>query len=122
MEVKAKVYPELVGNRHSEARLILVVRNNKRGCRWYEADIELPHHLSLVPDYTLRKGKVRLGILRKNEYISKFVKLYSSQYTPPDTYPVKVTVYAYNKEGVVDERLDLVVSAPVVKGKELVVR
>ncbi len=122
MEVKAKVYPELIANQHSEARLILMVRNNKRGYRWYEADVEVPHHLSLVPDYTLRKGKVRLGILRRNEYISKFIKLYSSEFTPPNIYPIRITVYAYNKEGVVDERVDLTVSAKAVERKELVVR
>ncbi len=107
MEVFIKLYPSsLEAERFNDVRLIIRVKNDKKGLRWFEADIEVPHKLSLTPDHSLRKGKIRIGILRKNEVIEKYIRIFGSKYTKPDIYKAKITVFAYDRNGVINERVD----------------
>lgn len=86
--------------------LIIRVENADEDIYWAEADVHVPEKLSLSPDNTLRKGRLRLGIIGKNEYIEKSVKVYANVYTNPRMYRCKVTLYIYNSNGVIESRLE----------------
>ena len=122
MEIFAKVHPpELKALKHNYAHLILRVRNNKRGYKWYEAEIEVPKKLSLSHDYTLTKARVRLGILHRNEYLERHIRLYASPYTNAGEYNVKISVFAYGKDGVIDERMDAILTVKVIPLEETII-
>jgi hypothetical protein len=71
-----------------------------------EADITVPEKLSLSPDGDLRKGRLRIGILGKKEYLEKAVKVFAGSFTNPQMYACKVTLYSFDKDGVIESRID----------------
>ncbi len=91
----------------NHVEMILRVENNHHTC-WAEADIHVPERLSLSPDKdnNLRKGRVRVGIVESNQYLEKAVRIYSNTYTNPQMYRCKITLYVYNKDGVIESRLE----------------
>ncbi len=89
----------------NHVEMILRVENNHHLC-WTEADIHVPERLSLSPDNSLRKGRVRIGIVENNQYLEKAVRIYANTYTNPQMYRCKITVYSYNKDGVIESRLE----------------
>ena len=122
MELYVKVHPpEIPAKKRTEALLLVRLRNNKRGARWYEGVVELPPALSLSYDYTLRKARIRFGILRRNEFLEKAIRIYSSPHTRADVYPGKLIVLAYDKDGVIAERMEVTFTVKVVNVEEVVV-
>ena len=86
--------------------LILRVENPVDHPIWAEADITVPEKLSLSPDNSLRKGRVRVGIVGKNEFLEKAVRVYGNSFTNPQMYRASATVYVFNKDGVIDSRME----------------
>ena len=86
--------------------LILRVENPGKHSIWAEADVSVPENLSLNPNDTLRKGRVRVGIVDSKEFLEKAVRIYGNAYTSPHMYRCNVTLYVYNKDGVIDSRLE----------------
>ncbi len=106
MKVNTKVHPkDPLINAYEPAELVISVKNEKRGVKWYEALIILNGELSLLPDGELRKAKLRIGILKKGEGLEKYLHLYPSRIAPQDIHGrVDVYIFAYDKNGVVVER------------------
>ncbi|MBI5227222.1 hypothetical protein HY988_01420 [Candidatus Micrarchaeota archaeon] len=73
---------------------------------WVEADISAPEKLSLSPDTSLRKGRVRIGIIEKNQFLEKAVRVYANSFTNPQMYKCDATVYLFTKDGIIDARLE----------------
>ncbi|MBS3067093.1 hypothetical protein J4450_00200, partial [Candidatus Micrarchaeota archaeon] len=48
----------------------------------------------------------RVGIVENNQYLEKAVRIYSNTYTNPQMYRCKITLYVYNKDGVIESRLE----------------
>ena len=71
---------------------------------WLEAVFEVPYPLSLAPDKNLTAGKILLGILDKDSKKGKKVKIFAANDVYPNTYKVKMTLFIYDKEGVIAER------------------
>ena len=86
--------------------LILRVENPDDRPVWAEADVSVPENLSLNPNDTLRKGRVRVGIVDSKEFLEKAVRIYGNAYTSPQMYRCNVTLYVYNKDGVIDSRIE----------------
>ncbi len=107
MEIMLKLHPPVLRAKElNNTKLIIQIKNDKRGLKWFEANIELPPELSFTPDHSLRVGRTRLGILRKNETIEKYIKIYASQYTKENTYKGKITIFSFDRNGIIDERKD----------------
>lgn len=86
--------------------VILRVENPADHPMWAEADIAAPEKLSLSPDSALRKGRVRVGIVGKNEFLEKAVRVYGNSFTNPQMYRINTTLYFFNKDGVIDGRME----------------
>jgi len=86
--------------------VILRVENPAQHPIWAEADLVVPENLSLSPSSALKKGRVRIGIVAKNEYLEKAVRVYSTSYTQPQMYRCNATLYIFNHDGVIDERME----------------
>ena len=86
--------------------LITRVENHNEHPIWVEAEISVPEKLSLSPDSPLRKGRVRIGIIEKNQFLEKAVRVYANSFTNPQMYKVDSTVFLFNKDGVIDARLE----------------
>lgn len=108
MEVLAKIHPsEINANQFSDTQLIIRIRNDKKGQFWYEGEVNVPNQLSLTPDQSLSKAKIRFGILKKDGEIEKYVKVYGSKYTDASNYSIALNIYEYDKDGAVSDRKDL---------------
>lgn len=90
----------------NHVELILRVENPADHPMWTEADISVPERLSLGPDNSLRKGRVRIGIVGKNEFLEKAVRIYGNSFTNPQMYRVNTTLYVFNKDGVIESRME----------------
>ncbi len=85
--------------------VILRVENPENHPVWVEADIAVPEKLSLSPNSELRKGRVRVGIVDKKEYLEKAVRIYGNSYTNPQMYRCDATLYVFNKDGIIETRM-----------------
>lgn len=102
-----RCHPEvLFGYSTSYVELILRVENSGEHPVWAEADVSVPELISLAPGGPLKKGRVRIGIIGKKEFLEKSVRVYSSSLTSPQVYRCNVTLYVFSKDGVIDTRLD----------------
>lgn len=82
------------------------MENHNEHLVWVEADVSVPEHLSLSPHHPLKKGRVRVGIVGKNEFLEKAVRVYGTTFTSPKMYKCNATVYSFNKDGVIQNRLE----------------
>ncbi|MBI2079916.1 hypothetical protein HYT84_04060 [Candidatus Micrarchaeota archaeon] len=98
--------PVLFSYSPNHIEIIIRVENDSDNHYWTEADIIVPEKLSLSPDNTLKKGRVRIGIVEKKQYMEKSVKVYGNTYSNPQIYRCKVVGYYYNKDGVIDARVE----------------
>jgi hypothetical protein len=87
-------------------QLIIRVENPAEHPVWTEADITVPEHVSLAPNSELRKGRVRVGIVEQNQFLEKAVRVFSNTYTNPQMYRCMITVYTFNKDGVIESRME----------------
>lgn len=91
----------------NEVEMEVAVRNEGTEPRWIECDISLPEAVSLAPDRSLTKGRMRVGIALPRDRISKKIKIYGGASSYPDTYAIKITIYGYGKDGAISERYDI---------------
>ncbi|MFA4983349.1 MAG: hypothetical protein WC588_03985 [Candidatus Micrarchaeia archaeon] len=91
----------------NEVDLELIVRNEGQEPLWIEADVVVPAAISLAPDRSLAKGRVRIGIALAGERISKKLKVYGGASSYPDTYAIRLTFFGYGKDGAIGERCEL---------------
>ena len=117
MDVLAKLYPKTL-TESSEAFLLIRVRNTQKGYKWFEALVKLPEGLSFSAHFNLRKGKIRLGILKRGEYVEKATKFFASERGNGE---IKIMVYAYDKDGVVAERKEITLKANVFPKEEEII-
>ena len=89
---------------HTE--VIVRVENEGKAYLWAEADIQVPESISLAPMTELRKGRVRIGIIGKNEFLEKATRIYAMPTTAPQVYRCGVVLYLYNKDGVIEKRME----------------
>ena len=107
VKLTLRTHPEvLFGYSSNHVELILRVENEGDQPLWTEADVAVPEHLSLHPGNSLSKGRVRVGIVGKKEFLEKSVRVYSSSYTNPQMYKCNVTLYTFDKDGVIEKRLE----------------
>ena len=107
MHIKLSTHPSvLFAYSHNYIEVILNVINETKKNLWFEADIHLSDRISLNPTETLNKGRIRLGILKPKEYIKRSVKVYANSYTNPNTYPLHIILYAYDKNAVIYKRIE----------------
>jgi len=90
----------------NHVELIIRAENHSAKSYWVESEIFVPERLSLSPENHLEKGRVRVGILEKKEFVEKSVKVYANVYTNPQIYRCNVAIFFYDKNGVIAERLD----------------
>ena len=107
LEFSIRSHPDVLFA-YSQNHVNLIVRVENHGAKpmWCEADIKTPENISLSPTSDLRKGRVRIGILTKKEFIEKSVRIFANSYTAPQMYQLEVTLYAFNKDGIIDGRLE----------------
>ena len=102
-----RCHPEvLFGYSSSHVELIMRVENITDHPLWAEADVCVPENISLAPGAPLKKGRVRIGIIGKKEYLEKSVRVYSTTLASPQIYRCNVILYVFNKDGVIDTRLE----------------
>ncbi len=102
-----RVHPNVIfGYSTNFIELIIKAENKGEESRWSEANISVPDKLSLSHDSMLKKARVRIGIIEKGAMLEKNLKIYAGEYTNPQMYRCKVTLYTYDKNGVVDMRLE----------------
>jgi len=107
VKLTLRTHPEvLFGYSSSHVELILRVENEGEHPVWAEADVAVPEHLSLHPGNKLRKGRVRVGIVGNKEFLEKSVRIYSGSYTNPQMYKCDVTLFSFNRDGVIETRLE----------------
>jgi len=105
MEVFAKIHPsEINANQFFDTQVIIRIKNDKKEQFWYKGEITLPNLLSLTPDQTLSKAKIRFGILKAEGETEKYIKVYGSKYTDASGYSIALNVYEYDKDGAVSDR------------------
>lgn len=90
----------------NHVEVILRVENPAAEAIWAEADLSVPENLSLSPDSRLRKGRVRVGIVGRKEFLEKAVRVYGGSYTSPQMYRCNATLYVFNRDGVIGQRLE----------------
>jgi len=107
VKLSLRAHPEVLfcfSNHHVE--LIIRVENHDLHPLWAEADISVPERLSLSPDNSLRKGRVRIGIVGQEEFLEKAVRIYGNGFTNPQMYKCDVTLYSFDKDGVIQSRME----------------
>jgi hypothetical protein len=107
VNLSLKIHPQVLFCYNANHVDLTVRAENKAGetC-WMEADVHVPEMLSVSPTSKIDKGRVRMGILGKKEFIEKSVKVYANMYTQPQIYRVNVIIYAYDKDGVISKRIE----------------
>jgi len=102
-----RTHPEVVfAYRSNHSELILRVDNPADKPVWAEAEVTVPEQLSLAPDHHLPKGRMRVGIIGKKEYLEKSVRVYANSYTQPQMYTCNLTIFVFNHDGVIDQRME----------------
>jgi hypothetical protein len=97
----------LKANVKNEATINLSVKLTEgSGTYWCECDIIVKPPLSLAYDKELNIGRTRVGILKPNQKLEKQIKLYTRPNNIPDNYPVLVTLYLYDEDGAIAERME----------------
>ena len=107
VKLTLRTHPDvLFGYANNHVELILRVENEGKHPLWTEADVAVPEHISLSPSNSLRKGRVRVGIVGKKEFLEKSVRIYSNSYTNPQMYNCDITLFSFNRDGIIESRLE----------------
>ena len=77
VEFSVRTHPDVLFA-YAQNHINLVIRVENRGQMplWCETDVKVPENISLSPNTELAKGRVRVGILNKKEFIEKYGKKY----------------------------------------------
>ena len=106
-KISLRSHPEvLFANSSNNIEMILRIENPQDHPIWVETDVSIPENLSLSPNTSLKKGRVRIGIIGKNEYLEKAIRIYGSQLTSAQQYQGTLVLYFFNKDGVIENRLE----------------
>jgi len=107
LKLSLRSHPDVIfAYSQNHVDIIMRIENHGANSLWCEADIKTPENISLSPTNDLRKGRVRVGIMAKKEFIEKSVRIFANQYTAPQMYQLEVTLYAFNKDGIIDTRME----------------
>jgi len=107
VNLSIRYHPDvLFGYSSANVELILRVENSGDHPVWTEADVSVPESLSLSPNNVLRKGRVRVGIISGKEFLEKAVRVYGTSTTAPQMYRCNVTLYMFNRDGVIEKRME----------------
>ena len=88
----------------NDVELEMTVQNDGNEPRWIECDITVPDAVSLAPDKSLSKGRLRVGIALAGKKVSKKVKIYGGAGSYPDTYLIRLTYFGFATDGTVSDR------------------
>lgn len=102
-----RMHPEVLfafTTNHAELRIRIENPDNK--LLWIETEVAVPEGISLSPTSILKRGRLRFGIIDKKEFIEKSVRIYGNSMTAPQIYCAKIVVYSFNKDGVIDSRIE----------------
>ncbi|MBU0532128.1 hypothetical protein KKB44_01410 [Candidatus Micrarchaeota archaeon] len=107
VNLSLRIHPDvLFAYSSTYVEVIIRVENPGDHAVWAEADISVPDHISLAPNTELRKGRVRVGIIDGKQFLEKAVRVYSNTYTNPQMYHCAITLYIFNKDGIIDSRME----------------
>ncbi|MBN2478529.1 hypothetical protein JXB01_04540 [Candidatus Micrarchaeota archaeon] len=107
MKLELRAHPPvLFAYTPNHVGLIIKIKNTAKKKYWAEADIVCSEKLSLASSASLNKGRTRMGIIGPKEYMEKIIKVYADTHTPPRTYTVKVTAFFYDKNAVIQKRIE----------------
>lgn len=107
VDLIVRTHPEVIfAYSQNHVEMTIQLDNKNDNSYWVEADIMVPERLSLSPDNSLRKGRIRIGIVNGKEYLKKAARIYANTYTNPQIYRCKVIAYIYNKDGIIEGRLE----------------
>ena len=107
LTIRPRFYPiRLQAYVRNEVELTVQLENLTDETFWGECVVECPEALSLAPDKPLGRGKLRVGILGPKETASARCKIYASARSYPDVYTVRLTGYAFGKDGAIIGRED----------------
>lgn len=97
----------LKAEKKNEATMYMTVSSQEQQkVFWCECDILVSHPLSLAHDKELNIGRTRVGILKPGKSIEKQIKLYTRPNNFPDYYQIGITVYLYDEDGAIAERVE----------------
>lgn len=85
----------------NEVEMTVEIENRENEERWVECDISIPEAISLAADRTLTKGRIRVGIIKPGEILSKKVKIYGGASSYPDIYTIRITAYGFGRDGAI---------------------
>ncbi|MBI5223049.1 hypothetical protein HY990_01370 [Candidatus Micrarchaeota archaeon] len=113
-----RVHPPIITcNKETSTDLIIRIENHKEEKVWVETEIIAPQGLSLAPGSELQKGKMRVGIIESGEYMEKSARIYGNRYTMPKVYQIKTIVFAFDKDGIINQRIEGEIQLRCEKGK-----
>jgi len=107
VDFKLRLHPNVLFA-YSQNHVEVIVRLENRGTEpaWCEAEVKVPDGISLSPAGPLSKGRLRLGIVTKKEYLEKAVRIFANNYTAPQIYRALFTLFVFNKDGVIEKRIE----------------
>jgi len=91
----------------NEVEMEVTVKNDGNSPRWVECDISTPEAVSLAPDRSLSKGRMRIGIALPGGRAVKKIKIYGGASSYPDTYAIRLAFFGYGEDGTIDERCEM---------------
>lgn len=107
MDLKLRLHPNVLFA-YSPNYVELIARIENRGAEavWCEAEVKVPEGISLSPTNNLNRGRVRAGIVTKKEYLEKSVRVFANNYTVPQVYRISLTLFVFNKDGIIEKRVE----------------
>jgi hypothetical protein len=90
----------------NEVEMDVSVENRTKEPCWVEADVNVPKAISLAPDRELATGRLRIGIIKPNEILSKKVRIYGGASSYPELYQIRIIAFAFGKDGTITERAE----------------
>lgn len=120
VEVSVEFAPQkLRAFSRNEAKLNITLKNaSPIDMYWCECEVSLNPPLSLARDAELNLGRTRAGILKPNSSITKVVNIFTRPNNYPDDYMVSLTVYVYDQDAAIFERVEKKVAIQCVVGEE----
>jgi len=107
VELKLRLHPNVVfAYKPNYVEIIARIENRNKEPVWCEAEVKVPENISLSPTSSLPRGRLRLGIITKKEYLEKAVRIFANNYTNPQVYRATITMFVFNKDGVIDKRIE----------------
>lgn len=107
MKVSLSTYPESISAYPGKTiDLVIDANSQSENSTWLEAQITLEAGLSLQAHKSVHEGRFRVGICEGRESCSKPIKIYAEHNVRSHLYKCHVSVFAYNKKGDSNGRID----------------